>query len=42
MKNLNKIFYDILLKINKKRKQTFIINEKLVLKYFPHLKDFKI
>ena len=38
MKELNKIFYDILLKINKS-KQIFIINEKLVLKYFDYLKE---
>ena len=38
MKELNKIFYDILLKINKSD-QVFIINEKLVLKYFYFLKE---
>ena len=38
MKDLNKIFYDILLKINKSD-QDFIINEKLVLKYFDYLKE---
>ena len=38
MKELNKIFYDILLKINKSD-QVFIINEKLVLKYFDYLKE---
>ena len=38
MKELNKIFYDILLKINKSD-QDFIINEKLVLKYFDYLKE---
>tara|TARA_B100001741_G_C16261283_1_gene463170 strand:+ start:66 stop:563 length:498 start_codon:yes stop_codon:yes gene_type:complete len=38
MKNMNKIFYDILLKINKSNKD-FIINKDLVLKYFDYLKD---
>ena len=38
MKNMNKIFYDILLKINKSNKD-FIINKDLVLKYFEYLKD---
>jgi len=38
MKELNKIFYDILLKINKPD-QDFIINEKLVLKYFDYLNE---
>ena len=33
MKDLNKIFYDILLKINDK-KQGFKLNQKLVIKYF--------
>ena len=36
MKNFNKIFYDILLKINKVEKK-FIINKKLVCKYFSEL-----
>jgi hypothetical protein len=38
MKNLNKIFYDILLKINKCNKD-FEINEKLVHKYFFELNN---
>ena len=38
MKNMNKIFYDILLKINKSN-DDFVINEDLVLKYFEYLKD---
>ena len=38
MKNMNKIFYDILLKINKSNRD-FIINKDLVLKYFEYLKD---
>ena len=38
MKNMNKIFYDILLKINKSN-HDFVINEDLVLKYFEYLKD---
>ena len=37
MKELNKIFYDILLKISSSDKD-FVINEKLVLKYFDYLK----
>ena len=41
MKNLNKILYDILLKIenNDNNVKNFNINSKLVLKYFTHLKD---
>ena len=38
MKNMNKIFYDILLKINKS-KDNFTINKDLVLKYFEYLKE---
>ena len=38
MKDLNKIFYDILLKINKSNND-FEINKDLVLKYFDYLKD---
>ena len=38
MKNMNKIFYDILLKINKSN-NGFVINKDLVLKYFEYLKD---
>ncbi len=37
MKNLNKILYDILLKINKSNK-SFVINENLVFNYFGYLK----
>ncbi len=37
MKNLNKIFYDILLKINKSKKG-FVVNENLVFNYFDYLK----
>ena len=40
MKNLNKIFYDILLKINKSE-QGFEINKKLVQKYFLDLDNLK-
>ena len=40
MKNLNKIFYDILLKINTKGQQ-FKINENLIVKYFDELDDNK-
>ena len=38
MKNLNKIFYDILLKINKS-KDSLEINKSLIIKYFPQLND---
>ena len=38
MKDLNKIFYDILLKINNK-KDKFDINKDLILKYFADLND---
>ena len=38
MKDMNKIFYDILLKINKSNKD-FKINKDLVLKYFECLED---
>ena len=38
MKNMNKIFYDILLKINQSNND-FMINKNLVLKYFEYLKD---
>ncbi len=34
MKELNKLLYDILLKIEKENSSTFKINEKLILKYF--------
>ena len=36
MKNMNKIFYDILLKINKSNND-FLINKNLILKYFKDL-----
>ncbi len=38
MKDMNKIFYDILLKINKSNND-FDINKDLVLKYFEYLQD---
>ena len=38
MKDLNKIFYDILLKINNS-KNVIEINKSLILKYFPQLSD---
>ena len=38
MKNMNKIFYDILLKINKSNDK-FTINKNLVLKYFTDLEN---
>ena len=42
MKDLNKLLYDILLKLNKKNDvNTFKINEKLVIDYFKDLKDTK-
>ena len=34
MKNLNKIFYDILLKLNLSKNNDFLASEKLVIKYF--------
>ena len=40
MKELNKLFYDILLKINID-KESFKINHRLVIKYFEDLKDTK-
>ena len=41
MKDLNKILYDILLKINIS-KNTLKINKKLILKYFSHLEDSEL
>ncbi len=43
MKNLNKILYDILLKIenNGNNSKNLKINSQLVLKYFSHLKEAK-
>ena len=38
MKDLNKIFYDILLKINNS-KTNIKLNENLIIKYFPDLND---
>ena len=38
MKNMNKIFYDILLKINKTNNK-FVINREIILKYFGYFKD---
>ena len=38
MKDLNKIFYDILLKLNSSKKE-FKINKKLIFKYFIELND---
>ncbi len=38
MKNLNKIFYDILLKINKSN-DSLLLNKSLIIKYFPLLDD---
>ena len=38
MKDFNKLLYDILLKIEKNESSKFIINEKLIFKYF---KEFK-
>ena len=39
MKDLNKILYDILLKINNAENDSFKINKKLIIKYFNHLND---
>jgi len=43
MKEFNKILYDILLKLESKKKDqaTFKINEKLIFEYFNELKDNK-
>ena len=40
MKDLNKIFYDILLKINKTN-NNLKINKNLIIKYFPELNDLE-
>ena len=39
MKDLNKILYDILLKINNEMRDSFKVNENLIFKYFNQLKD---
>ena len=39
MKDLNKILYDILLKINNSESDSFNINKNLILKYFNQLND---
>ena len=39
MKDLNKILYDILLKINNSENDSFKINKKLIFKYFNQLND---
>ena len=39
MKDLNKILYDILLKINNDEKDSFKINKSLVIKYFNQFDD---
>jgi cytochrome b pre-mRNA-processing protein 3 len=41
MKDFNKILYDILLKIKVEHKDKFIINKKLILKYFEVLNEEK-
>ena len=41
MKDLNKILYDILLKINSKNENEFKINKKLILKYFKEFENVK-
>ena len=41
MKELNKILYDILLKIEKPNNKAFKMNENLVVKYFVGLNDIK-
>ena len=39
MKDLNKILYDILLKINNSENDSFKINKSLIIKYFNQLND---
>ena len=39
MKDLNKILYDILLKIDNEVSDSFKVNENLIFKYFNQLKD---
>ncbi len=39
MKELNKILYDILLKIGNEKSDSFILNKNLIFKYFNELKD---
>lgn len=39
MKDLNKILYDILLKIDISKNDSFIINKLLIIKYFNQFKD---
>ena len=39
MKDLNKILYDILLKINNVENDSFKLNKNLIIKYFNHLND---
>ena len=41
MKDLNKLLYDILLKLEKERNNEFSINQKLISKYFVDLKEEK-
>ena len=41
MKDLNKLFYDILLKINKSNDGLFDLNEKLIFNYFNNTKSLK-
>ena len=43
MKDLNRILYDILLKLDKNtHKKEFILNEKVIFKYFEDIKDNKV
>ena len=39
MKDLNKILYDILLKLQIESEHKFKINKKIIIKYFPELSD---
>ena len=39
MKDLNKILYDILLKINKENQESFKVNKTIILKYFQSIND---
>ena len=41
MKEMNKIFYDILLKIQIDEKNVVKINQKVIIQYFPNLKSEK-
>ena len=42
MKEMNKLFYDILLKLNIQKEEKFEINKNLILTYFPELKELNV